>query len=66
MEFCNSCYQLLIRGELPKKVCGKNHSFVIVPYLTPEQTFNVGEILVDGEPVEIGKWKADVKKQYGL
>lgn len=56
----------MIRGELAKNICGKDHAFVTVPYLTPEQAFKEGEILIDGKAVTMEKWKADVKKQYAL
>ena len=66
VEFCQSCHKLLLAGELPKRICGKDHSFIVVPYLTSDQVFKEGEVFIDGKGVPLEQWKANVKKQYAL
>lgn len=66
MDFCSDCHQMLVRGELQKKVCGQQHAFVTVPYLKPKQVFKLGEIVVDGKVVTLEQWKADIKNKYNL
>lgn len=65
-DFCRGCHELLLGDKLPKKICGKGHAFLRVPYLSPEQAFKEGEILVDGGAIRMEQWKKNVKKQYSL
>ena len=62
--WCRNCFQLLQSGELPLKVCGAHHDFLLVPVL--EQKFKEGELLVGKQVVSADKWKASIKKQWGL
>lgn len=66
IDLCSDCHRMLLRDELPKRMCGKEHAFVTVPYLLPGQIFKEGETLVDGQIVTLERWKADIEKQYNL
>ena len=66
LDFCSDCHKLLLDGELPINVCGSKHSFLTVPTLSQDQVFKEGELSVEGKIVHSEKFKADLKKQYGL
>lgn len=70
-KYCNvnfekGCHELLMDGKLPVNVCGKDHSFLTVPVLLPEQVFKEGEVLVSGTAIPLAEWKTTIREKYGL
>ena len=65
--FCAPCFQLLKstqRAGRPLFSCDENHGHLVVPVLTEEQRFKRGQMLVDGEIMDIVDWKKELKKEW--
>ena len=66
IDFCNDCHKLLLEDRLGQNICGKEHAFLTVPYVTADQVFKEGELLVGGKVMSLDDWKKSLRKQYDL
>jgi hypothetical protein len=66
LQFEKDCHALLTDGELSIKICGREHSFLTVPPVLPEQVFKEGEGLLDRKIISMEDWKKNLKREYKL
>ena len=65
--FCDDCLALIKEDQLPFNVCSPDHEWLCIPlnvrYIPDDKIFVSGE---GNEVIDIGEWKRDLGKAWGL
>lgn len=68
VQFCNACYNEMKNNGKEMRLCGRNHSFVFVPYCDADTARQVpkGSIRVGNEIITVHEWVERLRAQWGI
>lgn len=68
VQFCNDCYIEMKNNGKDMRLCGRNHSFVFVPYCDADTARQVpkGSIRVGSEIIPLHEWVERMRVQWGI
>ncbi|GBF61138.1 hypothetical protein TMEN_3608 [Trichophyton mentagrophytes] len=68
VQFCNDCYNEMKNNGKEMRLCGRNHSFVFVPYCDADTARQVpkGSIRVGNEIIPVHEWVERLRAQWGI